>query len=206
MKTRLKGIIFDFGGVLSSHLPLEAQEQLCRIAGIDLEALKPDYIGFRQEYDRGAVSAAQYWQSVLGPHGVTPDEQMLGRLIEADVGGWTRINDEMISFIRSVRPGISRLGILSNMNVDCLHFIEENFLWLDMFDSRVFSCDVNLIKPEPPIYEYCLRSMGLAPNECLFLDDSQENTAAAAEAGIHSLHFKSVSFFRDELKEKYTME
>lgn len=208
MKTAIKtikGIIFDFGGVLSSHLPLAAQERISRAAGIDPEALKPDYMRFRGEYDRGTISAAQYWKSVLTPLGIDPDVQMIGRLIEEDVRGWTHINNEMVSLIRSVRPGMEKLGILSNMNVDCLRYVEENFPWLDMFDSLVFSCNVRLLKPEAPIYEYCLRSMGLEASECLFVDDSEENTGAAAKLGIHAVHFTSVSLFREELYETYSL-
>ena len=84
--------------------------------------------------------------------------------------------------------------------------VEKNFQWLHIFDALIFSCKIGLNKPELPIYEYCLDSIGLDPNDCLFIDDSEENIAAAARRGMHTLHFKSFSLFTRELFGKYSME
>jgi putative hydrolase of the HAD superfamily len=40
-------------------------------------------------------------------------------------------------------------------------------------------------KPETAIYEYVLKEHDLKPQETLFVDDTEENTAAAKLLGIH---------------------
>ena len=206
MKTKVKGIIFDFGGVLSKPLLPGSIKRMCLVSGINFTGLKESYIRFRYDYDRGKISAVEYWRLILDVHHIIPDEQRIKKLIDADVKGWTCINKKMLSFIQKIRPNVSRLGILSNMNWDCLDFVEKNFQWLHIFDALIFSCKIGLNKPELPIYEYCLDSIGLDPDDCLFIDDSEENIAAAAKRGMFTLHFKSFSLFTKELFGKYSME
>ncbi len=206
MKTKVKGIIFDFGGVISKPPTPSIIKRMCLISGINFTDLRESYIRFRYDYDQGKISAVEYWRIILDADHVIPDEQRIKKLIDADIKGWTCINKKMLSFIHEIRPKVSRLGILSNMNWDCLDFVEKNFQWLHIFDVLIFSCKIGFNKPEMPIYEYCLDSIGLGPDDCLFIDDSEENIAAAAQRSMHTLHFKSFSLFTKELFEKYSME
>ena len=206
MKRKVTGIIFDFGGVISKPPPMNIIKRMCLVSGINFTGLRESYIRFRYDYDRGKISAVEYWRIILDAHHIIPDEQRIKKLIDADIKGWTCINKKMLSFIHEIRPKVSRLGILSNMNWDCLDFVEKNFQWLHIFDALIFSCKIGLNKPELPIYEYCLDLIKLGPNDCLFIDDSEENIAVAAKRGMHTLHFTSFSLFEKELFGKYSIE
>ena len=39
------------------------------------------------------------------------------------------------------------------------------------FDSVVFSCNVGCVKPEPRIYEICMKELDVEPSQCLFVGD-----------------------------------
>lgn len=61
------------------------------------------------------------------------------------------------------------------------------FDFMDLIDGRIVSAFENLVKPQPEIYELLLSRYGLRAEECVFLDDRQENLEAAAKLGIRTL-------------------
>jgi 2-haloacid dehalogenase len=59
---------------------------------------------------------------------------------------------------------------------------------------------VRLIKPDPLIYEHCVRGLDVARSEALFIDDRLVNIEAARVVGIHGIQFKSTAQLRIELE------
>ena len=55
--------------------------------------------------------------------------------------------------------------------------------------AAVLRLAVDLLKPEPRIYEILLERYGLTPSETLFIDDREMNIEAAAALGIHGFVF-----------------
>ncbi|MGH3386201.1 MAG: HAD family hydrolase [Nocardioidaceae bacterium] len=56
--------------------------------------------------------------------------------------------------------------------------------WDDMFDEVVISGEVGLRKPELAIFTLVCRRLGVAPAECVFVDDQAHNVEAAAALGM----------------------
>ena len=54
------------------------------------------------------------------------------------------------------------------------------------FDAFYLSQEINLRKPDKNIYEFILNYHNINPNECLFIDDTKENTETAKTLGIHT--------------------
>ena len=48
------------------------------------------------------------------------------------------------------------------------------------------SHEIQLRKPNADIYEFVLKENNLKPEECLFIDDTKENTDTANKLGIHT--------------------
>jgi hypothetical protein len=67
------------------------------------------------------------------------------------------------------------------------------------FRGVVVSGDEGLLKPEPAIYRVLFDRYGLDPAACVFVDDSPGNVAAAADLGMHALHFVSAERFAADL-------
>jgi putative hydrolase of the HAD superfamily len=53
-----------------------------------------------------------------------------------------------------------------------------------MFDVVVISGEVGMRKPEPRIFAHTLAELGLAADECVFVDDHEANIRAAAALGL----------------------
>ena len=61
----------------------------------------------------------------------------------------------------------------------------------DLFEVVVDSAFVGLRKPDPEIYRLTLERLGLPPEACLFVDDTDVNVAAARELGMPAVWFRS---------------
>ena len=59
--------------------------------------------------------------------------------------------------------------------------------FLPLIDGRVISYEVQIVKPEPGIYEALLKKYDLTPEECVFLDDREDNVEAAVKLGFHGI-------------------
>lgn len=59
----------------------------------------------------------------------------------------------------------------------------------EIFGTLVVSGEVRLIKPDPAIYRLFCDRAGLAPEDCVFIDDKAENCAGARSIGMDAIHF-----------------
>ena len=57
------------------------------------------------------------------------------------------------------------------------------------FDGKLVSCDVRVVKPMHEIYHLFTEKFGLVPEECIFIDDSAYNVAAAIACGWKGIVF-----------------
>ena len=68
------------------------------------------------------------------------------------------------------------------------------------FDTLIVSGAENLAKPDVRIFHLFCDRAGLAPEECLFVDDKLENTAAAQSMGMDAVQFTTSDAFEADLK------
>lgn len=61
------------------------------------------------------------------------------------------------------------------------------FSFLPLTDGRVISYEVKIVKPEPGIYEALIKKYELVPEECVFLDDREDNVVTARKSGFHGI-------------------
>ncbi len=66
---------------------------------------------------------------------------------------------------------------------DCITFVEK-------FDGSIFSFKEGLLKPEPAIYQLLLDRYDLKAEECVFIDDTEENVLGARNLGFTGIVFK----------------
>ncbi len=182
----LRAVIFDYGRVLSLP-PSDADwAAFAAATGLTLDTLHYRYWEYRDPYDRKEISAAEYWERVTGD---IIEGDRLAELIALDDAQWTKVNPEMLRRARQLSAAGLKIAILSNMQVDMLRVLRAKFDWLAEFDVQMYSCEVGLVKPDREIYLECLQRLDTRPEEVLFLDDKQKNTAGAEAVGVHALLF-----------------
>lgn len=198
----IKGVIFDYGGVISYPQNQDYIAKILRILNLDdQEIFQNAYRILRADYDSGLISGIEFWTRVIDHLGLSLAPEKIQDLIELDVLSWTVVNQETVQYIKHLQTKKIKLAVLSNMIPDALRYIEQKHNWLRYFDHRVFSCDLKMCKPQPAIYKHCIDQMRLEPNECIFIDDTPENLDGAARCGINTLRFESVPVLKSSLNQ-----
>jgi putative hydrolase of the HAD superfamily len=185
-----EGFIFDYGGVLVHHQTDEEQSRLAAIAGVPKDIFTELYWSDRLDYDKGLLSAAEYWQTLATrAGGGRLTQRMVDELIEVDSESWMHFDSVMWDWIDQLRSAGKRVAMLSNMPRELGEALKTRTDRLSRFDQVTLSYELHSVKPEPAIYEQCLEGIGTAPEQTLFLDDKIVNVQGAELLGIRAIQF-----------------
>ena len=96
----------------------------------------------------------------------------------------------MYDTIRALRGAGYSTALLSN-SWGCDEYPRADFPAL--FDTVVISGECGMRKPELGIFLHAAKSLGLEPEQCVFIDDIQANVAAATACGMTGVHHTEVA-------------
>jgi len=109
-----------------------------------------------------------------------------------------------IDMIKKIKSQVEFMIIASNINEIHLSYLREEIPQLfELFDYCIFSCRIGFLKPENLFWEeikrrlYCME-IGL--EECIFVDDVQENVLGAVRFGFSNVFWYSGDDKMDRLK------
>jgi putative hydrolase of the HAD superfamily len=199
---RIDAVLFDYGQVLSLPPDPAAWAHIRSITGLDEERLHAAYWELRHDYDRGALTGPAYWHTLANRTGITLDEAQITALLAADVDLWIRLNLPMVDWAARLQQAGLRTGILSNIGDSIAEGIIARLPWLSAFYHCRWSYALCMAKPEPAIYLRTAEALRTAPANILFIDDREENTAAAAALGMQTLHYTTQAAFEQEMRDR----
>jgi HAD superfamily hydrolase (TIGR01509 family) len=90
-----------------------------------------------------------------------------------------------VGLVRRLRPRY-KLSVLSNADMSLRARLERDGIHA-LFDDVVISAEVGMAKPDPAIFRLAIERLGLAPAECVFVDDWDANVEAAREVGMRGV-------------------
>jgi putative hydrolase of the HAD superfamily len=188
-----RAIVFDlFGVIASTQSPqdIRAIEEAAGLNGAGAEAFWEAYWALREPYDSGQPGA-DYWAAVAGRIGTPFGDETVRALIDADMRSWSNADAVMVELIGELAAQGHTLGLLSNIVGDLVPIFEARHReWLAHFSALAYSCDIGVAKPDPRAYEIVAMRLGVAPGDCLFLDDREVNVLAAREVGMRAEVFR----------------
>jgi putative hydrolase of the HAD superfamily len=197
---KISAVLFDYGMVLSNAPEEMDWRALERVLGAEEKAFQVAYWKYRDAYDRGALSAATYWEIVARDLGKAIDANVLRALIDADTVVWTRPNVEMMEWsARLNRAGI-KTGILSNIGDAMELGVLGRFPALSEFTHHTFSHRLGIAKPDAEIYRHAVQGLGVPAGEILFVDDREENIEAARAAGMVAVQYSGHKEFVETME------
>lgn len=180
-------IVFDFFGVISSEVAPFVFAEVFEPE--EAKRLKEEYM---QPADRGELTERQMYENLAKLFSRTPEdmeEEYLRRAV---------IDREMVAFIEALREKY-RVCLLSNAQSDYLRKVFDREDLDRLFDEKVVSGDVRMIKPSREIFELLLSRVGVTPSEAVFIDDNQKNVDGARAVGIHAILFTGKDALISEL-------
>ncbi len=190
-------IVFDIGGVVVEWQPAKVAAAVFEDAARQ-QIAKSDVFSHADwiSVDRGDLDYEEAIVRTADRTGLS--EQDVARLFDAVPPSLTP-KSATLALIAELARSEHRVFALSNMGqVGYEYLHREHDLW-SRFEGAVVSCLVNRVKPEPEIFELLLSNFALAAADTVFIDDTAENTEAAAALGIRAIHFQSTEQCRAEL-------
>jgi HAD superfamily hydrolase (TIGR01509 family) len=191
MTEKIKGIIWDMGGVILRTTGDESRQALAKEFNISTEDL------YRLVFDSpsaekatiGMITEIEHWNIVADTLGMPREkiQELQDRFWAGD-----QVDKELISFIKGLNEN-HKTGLLSNAWSGARQALNQKNACDLVFKYSMFSYEVRLRKPDPKIYERMLELMGLQAREAIFVDDLMDNVKGAESIGIHGVQFISTN-------------
>jgi epoxide hydrolase-like predicted phosphatase len=103
---------------------------------------------------------------------------------------------ELMRQVRKRKP----VWLLTNNNEVHIPHLEEQYTFMHEVDGMISSHLVGCRKPDTAIYELALKRANVASGSAIFIDDLEENVAAAQALGMHAHHYKGAPGLADFLR------
>ena len=181
-------VILDIGNVLMrfDYIPyirtlLTDEETIWRVNGAIWRS------GCWSDLDRGGPLETVYARMLAAE----PEYREQIRLAFENVGQCMFREAYAIPWIDALKARGLRVLYLSNYSTYAMQANPGVLDFLPHMDGGVFSCEVGMVKPEPGIYRALLEKYGLTAGQCVFLDDFEENVAAARALGLRAIRFEN---------------
>jgi len=198
MNNTLRAALFDFGGVLVEWDPRRLYQPYFRhTQEIDNFLAEINFPAWNQKQDQGrpfvhgvAELSAQFPQHA---HLIRAYHEHWEESIVGPIPGTIQLLAQL------KQAGYSLYG-LSNWSDETFPLVREKYPFFELFEDIVLSGEVKLVKPDPRIFRLALERINRQARECLFVDDSPANIAAARELGFTVIQFKSAPQLQRELR------
>ena len=193
-------IILDMGNVL---LEWNKDKILKAVAKTQKDYLILDksifQSGLWERLDLGTLTREELVDKVLSLLGDCYREK-----VEEVIWNWPAYIDiysEVFPILAALKEKGHRIFVLSNTSPVFYELLKDQLSPLvEILDGFVLSCDIKAIKPDSKMFEEILRKYQLDPANCVFLDDTTDNTKMAETLGIKAYQVKQRSDVVDVLK------
>ncbi|MBR9845325.1 MAG: HAD family phosphatase [Algicola sp.] len=193
---KIKTIIFDFGDVFINLDKAGAMQNALTL--FELDEFPEDLIAINTLYEQGLISSEEFIEFYTDNFPKLSEEQI--------TKAWNFIlrdfPETRLEFLKQLKAENKyKLILLSNTNDIHINWVKEHVPFYEefknCFDQFYLSHEIFLRKPNADIYQFVLDQNNLKAEECLFIDDTKDNTDAASKLGIHTWNI-------DETKEDIT--
>jgi putative hydrolase of the HAD superfamily len=192
------GLVVDYGGVLTTNL-FDSFGAFCADEGIDPDTVRKlfrhdeDARQLLIDLETGALELGDFETRFGAMLGVDDTASLSVRMMRR-----AGPDDAMLDAVRRARASGVRTGLLSNSwGVDSY----DRALLDELFDGVVLSGEEGIRKPSPEIYALACERVGLAPDQCVFVDDLPFNLKPALQLGMATVLHKDSGQTISELEE-----
>lgn len=196
----IKAVLFDRDDTLTlTHWEVydEAAEFLSKEYGLDKEAARRGLLetwakhGGQWAQVHTKEDETEYWRTYVGKLG----EALGCELDEAQVLGafpyekYMKAVPDAAVVLQELRARGLKIGVLSNTLPSIDRTLREVGLneWIDV---ALATCVLGIHKPAPEAFLWAVLELGVAAEDVLFVDDLEENIAAAKACGLKAVRIK----------------
>lgn len=191
----ITAVLWDFGGVIMSS-PFEAFNAFEEANGLPIDfirsvnATNPHHNAWAH-LERGDITHEQF-DLAFAEESADLGHRVPGSEVLACLAGYVR--HDMVALLDRVKAAGYKTACLTN-NIAPMDEAggrsAEIAAIMARFDAVVESSKAGVRKPEPRFYEIACELLGVAPSECVFLDDLGINLKPAAAMGMATIKVHS---------------
>jgi glucose-1-phosphatase len=185
----IRAVVLDFGNVVCRFEPRLFVERLLRLSKIpvgNVADMLHRSVDLGRAYETGLITSDQFFEGICARYGLVVEK---GEFIDAFVHIFMPILPTF-DLIRQLKPRY-KLGLLSNTNEWHFEYGIKSVEVFPLFDAVTLSFQVGAMKPDARIYSDMLGKLRLEPNECVYVDDIEENVEAGRRIGMKTIQYMS---------------
>jgi 2-haloalkanoic acid dehalogenase type II len=197
----IKAVLFDLGNTLVYSCPEEAFQEILRTHGIveTIDRVKQGIIKGNQEFDiekHVHLPAHEFytqWNLVELKHLGIVDKANAMKLAEDIDSEWfeyaqLHLYPDVKSTLQRLKQMGLILGIITGGYEEDVEKILPKVGLQDVFDICVGVDTIGKRKPNPEVFQYTLKKLGITPDEAVFVgDDLRRDYLGAKQAGLTSV-------------------
>lgn len=187
----IKAVLFDCFGVLYPDTYWTVVRKYAR----DLPERRQVFHDLVKRADLGLIDVNELWDQLAGELNI--DRKSMDKDIQA-MGG---VDDELMEYVGELRRRGHKIGFISNVGHGFIEDVFGKYRWQDYFDHLTLSSEVGFIKPDPRIYKLAAEHLGVIPEDCVFIDDSERNVEGARMVGMQGILYRDYDEMKAELEQ-----
>ncbi|MBR1816561.1 MAG: HAD family phosphatase [Lachnospiraceae bacterium] len=195
----IKNVVFDIGGVLADY---KIKEFLAN-KGFDGTMIKRILKASIMSPYWGQFERAELTEEETLKAFASLDPEIEDELYKAysNVEGMLVIRDFAIPIVKKLKEEGLNVYFLSNYSKKAYDECGDSLAFMEYMDGGILSFMVGKTKPDPEMYKLFLNEYDLKPEECVFVDDTEENVVAAGQLDFNGIVFKTYEDMIKSLKE-----
>lgn len=203
MKPRTRVVICDYGGVLTNPL---AETVAAFASGIGVEPADiPAALGdVGRDWGEAPMARLETARTTEADFLAAVEKALARRTgrpvrIEHFRDRWfagRTVNEPMCDYLRQLRARGLRTALLTNNVAEWRDWWAADLPLAELFELVVDSSAEGVRKPDPEIYRRTLERLGVRAEECLFIDDLEDNRATAEALGMRTVPYLDVDQVR----------
>lgn len=190
----IKAIISDIGGVMVTTILRPMARDIAEKHSLDEDVVNKAIHRRWFDYKVDNITGDEFWQGFAEELGIDEGPEELKKISLS----YNKIIPGTIEILKSLK-GKYKLAILSNNATEWVEDIRKILPIDDVFDIILFSNEVEMKKPDAEFFNLCTEKLDLKPEECIFIDDQNNNISAAQELGFFTIQFTDAEQLKEEL-------
>jgi len=180
-----KAILWDMDGVIADSYSFHFAAWQETFAKRGIKFIKEDFnelFGTRNDFIIGSVMGRE-----LSEGDVKVIVQEKEENFRRKATGSIRPFPGVVRLLNAIKRGNFKLGLVSSAPKENIALLLSELDLEGIFDCIVFGQEVSESKPDPQIYLLAARKLGVAPGDCVVIEDSPLGVKAAKTAGMKCL-------------------
>jgi len=182
---KYKAILFDVDGTMVDNMPVHAQTWITFFGSLGLEVNEESI--HTTMAGRTSADVIKFFLPGITDEQVNQHEMEKEALYKQIYQPVMRETPGLTHFLEQARAMGIKMAVASVGGIDIVGFVLNNLKITHFFDAVVSAEDVKNGKPDPEIFLLAASRLGIAPGDCLVIEDTLAGLLGAQRAGMRSI-------------------